>query len=250
MGSQGSDNIRVKLKDDDYYKVQIVDRDDDVQRKGTVHGDVDRILVFAYAANDKITIDDDIEESTELWGGAGNDDIKGGSGPDIILGEAGDDNLWGGDGRDIIIGGLGADRIHGDDNDDILIAGFTMYESSFATSAPSAFGSATNLTLQQQRAALEAILAEWTSSRSYNVRKQNILGTGTGPRNNGSNFLKISNTSMTQNTVFDDGVVDRLWGDDGTDWFFANVLGDLGNVLDEIRDRTGNETTEDIDKWW
>ena len=206
--------------------------------------------MYGYAGNDKITIDDDICESTEIWGGAGHDDIKGGSGHDILLGEAGDDNMWGGDGRDIVIGGLGADRIHGDAHDDILIAGFTMFEASFATSAPSAFGSATGMTHQQHRAALEAILAEWSSNRSYATRRQNITGTGSGTRNNGSNYFKTSNTNMTQNTVFDDAAVDRLWGDSGTDWFFANTLGDLGNVLDDIRDRNGNESTEDLDKWW
>ena len=250
VGSQGEDNIRVKLKDDDYYKVKIVDRDDDVQRKGTIHGDVDRILVYGYAGDDQITIDDDISDSTEVWGGAGNDKIKGGSGNDILLGEAGDDNLWGGDGRDIVIGGMGADQIHGDSQDDILIAGFTMFEASFTTSAPSAFGTTAAMTHQQRRAALEAILAEWASNRTYAVRRQNITGTGTGPRNNGANYLKTSDASMTQNTVFDDGVVDRLWGDSGTDWFFANTLGDLGNVLDDIRDRTGSELSEDLDKWW
>jgi hypothetical protein len=55
---------------------------------------------------------------------------------------------------------------------------------------------------------------------------------------------------MTHNTVFDDAAVDQLWGDSGTDWFFANTLGDLGNVLDNIRDRNGNEQVEDLDKWW
>ncbi|MFO0943019.1 MAG: MBG domain-containing protein [Pirellulales bacterium] len=249
-GSQGKDTIKIKLKDDNYYKIKIVDRDDDVQRKGTIYGDVDRILVYGHADNDRITIEDDISEPTEIWGGNGDDEIKGGSGPDIILGEAGDDNLWGGDGRDIIIGGLGADRIHGDAHDDVLIAGFTLYESSFVTSAPSAFGNATSLTHRQHRASLEAILVEWNSTRSYDLRRQNILGTGSGPRLNGSNYLRVSNASMTLNTVFDDGAVDKLWGDSGTDWFFANIVGDLGNVLDEIRDRTGNESSEDLDKWW
>jgi RHS repeat-associated protein len=250
VGSQGNDNIRVNLKDDDYYKVKIVDRDDDVRRKGTVHGSVERILVYGYAGNDKITIDDDICEPTEIFGGAGDDQIKGGLGPDIILGETGDDNIWGGDGRDIIVGGLGADRLHGDAQDDILIAGFTMFEASFATTAPSAFGSSATLTHRQHRAALEAILSEWCSNRNYTTRRNNIMGTGTGPRDNGTSYFKISSSSMTQNTVFDDGAVDRLWGDSGTDWFFANNLGDLGNVLDDIRDRTGNETVEDLDRWW
>ena len=55
---------------------------------------------------------------------------------------------------------------------------------------------------------------------------------------------------ITNNTVFDDNEVDTLWGDSGTDWFFANILGDRGNVLDIIKDRSNNESADDIDKWW
>jgi len=251
VGSQGPDNIKVKTKDEDFYKVRIRDRDDDVRRRGTIFGNVDRILVFAQSGNDKVTIDDDIDVSAEIWGGAGDDDLKGGSGNDIILGEAGNDNLWGGDGRDIVIGGIGADRIHGDANDDILIAGFTAFEAEFNRSAPSAFASTTRLTFEQQRVALEAILAEWTNrDRSYATRRQNIFGTGTGTRANGNNYFRASDTVMTNNTVFDDNAVDTLWGDGGTDWFFANIDGVRGNVLDIIKDRCNNESGDDIDKWW
>ena len=250
VGSQGPDTIKVKTKDDDYFKVTIRDRDDDILRRGTVYGDVQRILVFAHGGNDRVTIDDDVEFTTEIWGGAGNDEIKGGSGNDILMGEAGDDNLWGGDGRDIVIGGTGADRIHGDAHDDILIAGFTAFESEFNQWAPSAFLPATRLTLNQQRTALESIMAEWASSRSYADRRNNIRGAGTGTRLNGNNFFRVSDTVMTNNTVFDDASVDQLWGDNGTDWFFANLNSDPGSVLDQIKDRSGNESQEDIDRWW
>ena len=250
VGSQGPDSIKIKTKDANYYRISIRDRDYDVLRQGTIHGNVDRILVFAQSGNDKVTIDDDVYASAEIWGGAGDDDLKGGSGNDIILGEAGNDNLWGGDGRDIVIGGVGADRIHGDANDDILIAGFTAFEAEFNRSAPATFASTSRLTFEQQRIALESILAEWASSRNYATRRQNIFGTGTGARVNGSNFFRTNDAIMTNNTVFDDNEVDTLWGDDGTDWFFANTVGDRGNVLDSIKDRTGNELIEDIDKWW
>ena len=248
VGSQGSDNIKVETKDANYYRVSIRDRDYDVLRQGTIYGDVDRILVFAQSGNDKVTIDDDVYASAEIWGGAGDDDLKGGRGNDIIMGEAGNDNLWGGDGRDIVIGGIGADRIHGDANDDILVAGFTAFEAEFNRSAPADFSSTSRLTFEQQRVALEAILSEWASNRDYATRRQNIFGTGTGA--NGNNYFRTNNTVITNNTVFDDNAVDTLWGDDGTDWFFANTVGDRGNVLDSIKDRTGNELVEDIDKWW
>ena len=247
VGSQGTDTIKVKTKDNDYYKVSIKDRDDDVKRKGTIYGDVTRILVFGQAGNDKITIDDDVSASVEAWGGMGNDDIKGGSGNDIILGESGDDNLWGGNGRDLILGGSGADKIHGDQLDDILVGGFTAFEAEFNQSAPSAFSAASRLTFENQRLALEAILSEWGSNRTYSQRRDNIRGTSTGARDNANYFLKVDDNVMTNNTVFEDDAKDTLWGDQGTDWFFANLT---GGVLDEIKDRTNSETQEDADKWW
>ncbi len=251
VGSQGSDTIKVKTKDDDYYKVSIRDRDEDVRRRGTVYGDVKKILVFAHAGNDRVTIDDDVEFTVEVWGGAGNDDIKGGSGNDILMGESGNDNIWGGDGRDIVIGGTGADRIHGDANDDILIAGFTAFEMEFNQLAPTInFLSTSRLTLNQQRFALESILAEWTSARSYTERRNNIRGTGTANRLNGTNYFKVDDLVAANNTVFDDASVDTLWGDNGTDWFFANLDNTSGSVRDEIKDRSSSESQEDIDRWW
>jgi hypothetical protein len=250
VGSQGPDDIKVKARDEDFYKITIRDRNDDVLIRGTAFGDIRKILVFAHGGNDRVTIDDDVLLTTEVWGGSGDDSIKGGSGNDILLGESGEDKIWGGDGRDFIAGGTGADRLHGDAYDDILVSGFTAFESEFNQSAPSTFSATTRLPLNQQRRALEAIMAEWTSTRSYSDRRSNVRGTGTGTRTNGSYFLRVSDTSMINNTVFDDSSVDKLWGDSGSDWFFANLSPDLGNVLDEVKDRSGNESSEDIDLWW
>ena len=252
VGSQGPDTIKVKTKDDDYYKVSIGDRDTDVLRRGTVFGDVKRILVFAHGGNDRVTINDDVNFTVEVWGGVGDDDIKGGSGNDILMGESGNDNLWGGDGRDIVIGGTGADRIHGDANDDILIAGFTAFEKEFNLWAPMEFAPSTRLTFNQQRVALEAIMSEWASNRNYDVRCNNIRGSGSGTatRLNGNNFFKMSDTEITNNTVFDDSSVDQLWGDNGSDWFFANLDGERGSALDEIKDRSKSESQEDADRRW
>ena len=250
VGSQGSDPIKVKTKDDDNYRVSIRDRDDDVRRRGTVYGDVKKILVFAHAGNDRVTIDDDVNFTVEVWAGAGDDEIKGGSGNDILMGESGNDNIWGGDGRDIVIGGIGADRLHGDANDDILIAGFTAFEMEFNQSAPTIyFPSTTRLTIDQQRLALESILTEWTSTRSYTDRRRNIRGEGIGARLNGTNYFKVDDNVAANNTVFDDTSVDTLWGDNGTDWFFAN-LDNASGVRDDIKDRSNSESQEDIDRWW
>ena len=53
VGSQGSDNIKIKRKDDDYFRLTILDRDDDVRRRGTVFGDVSRILYSLSLATTK-----------------------------------------------------------------------------------------------------------------------------------------------------------------------------------------------------
>lgn len=78
------------------------------------------------------------EGSDHLDGGAGNDYLRGygggdelfgGEGVDVLLGEAGDDHLeggadadelWAGEGADLLFGGDGADALYGDAGDDYL----------------------------------------------------------------------------------------------------------------------------------
>src|SRR5262249_7133442 len=136
---------------------------------GTFHP-TGRIIVYGQAGNDDIQISGSISLTAEHYGGAGNDRLKGGAGNDLLFGEAGDDLIVGGSGRDLLVGGLGADRIDGNADDDIIISGTTAFDA--------------------DRAALNLIMAEWTSSRDYATRTANIQGTGTGTRANGSTFLQ------------------------------------------------------------
>ena len=251
VGSQGSDNIKIKDKDNDKYKIKIRDLEEQVQYKGTIYGDVNRVLIFGLGGDDDITFDDDIEVGASIWAGMGNDKIKGGEGDDIIYGEAGNDILFGGKGRDILIGGTGADKIHGDQHDDIIVAGYTAYDMEFNLLAPTN-QTARKLDFTTQRIALESILNEWTSSRNYNDRRNNILGVSNSTynqRRNGNYFLR-SNTSAALDTVFDDNDKDTLWGDSGVDWFFANIGNESGTVQDELKDSTNGESKSDIDRWW
>jgi Ca2+-binding RTX toxin-like protein len=133
-------------------------------------------------------------------GGEGRDSLDGESGDDILLGGDGDDLLQGGGGRDVLWGGYGGDRVVGEGDDDILVAGRSAYD---------AYGAA-------QDAALKAILAEWTSGRSYAVRVANLRGAGSGPRANGAYFLNAS-------TVFNDSAADVLTGSGGQDWFWLTT---------------------------
>jgi hypothetical protein len=98
----------------------------------------------------------------------------------MLLGEGDADILLGGSARDILIGGSTTQ-----DND-----------------------------------ALRTILDEWNAQRDFVSRVENILGTGTGNRLNGTSFLGGG-------AVFNDGVRDVLKGARGTDLLIAEDLDDI-----------------------
>ncbi|MCA9061538.1 MAG: hypothetical protein KDA96_00685 [Planctomycetaceae bacterium] len=189
-----------------------------------------RIIVAGLSGDDWIRIDDKMRLPAEVNGGAGNDTIIGGGGDDVLFGGSGDDRirggrgndvLMGGDdddvlrgdhGRDMLIGGRGADRLLGEQGDDILIGGRTSFD----------------LDLHS----LTRIREEWTSHRSYAQRRANLNGEGSENRLNGAVFLVASGE---QQTVFDDGVRDRMRGDGGHDWYFANLDANEIDALLDLR---------------
>lgn len=152
-------------------------------------------------------------ESAQLTGGdnanilradaftAGPVTLIGGGGHDVLIGGSRNDSLLGGDGRDLLIGGLGADTLNGDAGDDILLGG-TSSQSSKVT-------------------ALNAIMAEWTSVKSYVTRVTNLLNGG------GANGTTKLNATTAKN---DSAAIDRLTGGSEVDWFFES----LGDVLDDL----------------
>ena len=136
-----------------------------------------------------------------LFGGSANGSTLSttGSGNDVLIGGSGKDTLTDtGTGYNILIGGPGVDTLTGNGND-ILISGTTSYDSN--TSA--------NI------AALDAILAEWSSSDSYSLRISKIMnGLGTG----GTDALNSS-------TCQSDGVANTVSDGASTtqnNWFIVN----------------------------
>jgi Ca2+-binding RTX toxin-like protein len=115
---------------------------------------------------------------------------------------------------DLLIGGAGSDSLVGGSGADLLIAGSTNFDHDFA--------------------ALNAIMAEWTSANSYADRLKHLLGTTPGGMN-GSTVLKPGVT------VHDDGAPDTLGGGSGQDWFLARVPGD--KVKDQV---TGGPMAETV----
>jgi CSLREA domain-containing protein len=151
-----------------------------------------------------------------LFGGDGNDTLntQGSSANNVLEGGAGNDILQAGGGRDLLVGGTGADVLHGDGGDDILIGGTTDYDS--------------NLT------ALNALMAEWgRTDADYNTRVKHLNGTLSGGLNGGT-LLKAG----TGGTVHDDAAIDTLFGEGGSDWFFALLS---GTNQDKVKDRAAGE---------
>ena len=193
---------------------------------------VTSIVVHACGGDDNVTIQNKIKVDAvmngdagndTLIGGGGNDQIYGAAGNDILLGGGGNDSLFGGDGHDVLVGGEGSDLLRGDTGNDVLIGGF---------GGDFLFGGADDDLLiggftlfDENTADLGLIRDEWSSSRSYEERIDN-LQTGRGPILKGSKIVLV--TSEKKQSVFDDeGETDELTGGDGRDWFFASLVDDL-----------------------
>jgi uncharacterized delta-60 repeat protein len=223
-GSAGADDISVKPY---WFGILIVN----VNGVSSLHSGITHIVINGGAGNDRIKVSPYLTQPAVVFAGDGDDSVKTGSGNDIIVGGNGDDLMHGNDGRDILIGGWGEDRIVGNADSDILVASYSLHDSNAS--------------------ALNALLAEWTSGRSYGQRTANVTGHDVvvggikyffgGPRNNGSIFLATDGPNAT---VFDDGEVDLLTGSAGLDLFLFN--GDAA-VPDMITGLTAYEFAADID---
>ena len=78
------------------------------------------ITVFGQAGNDNIALNEAIGPlpAANLFGGAGNDTLTGGSGGDFLFGQAGNDTLLGRGGFDLLFGGADNDTLTGGNADD------------------------------------------------------------------------------------------------------------------------------------
>jgi Ca2+-binding RTX toxin-like protein len=141
-----------------------------------------------------------ITEPVILEGGDGDDHLLAGLSTNALLsGGDGDDRLQGSlFGRNVLIGGDGRDRLHGGLlAENLLIGGRTTHDT--------------------RTAALEALLAEWSSPRRLEDRVENLTSGG---------GLNGDVTLEARSTVLDDGLRDKLFGGLAQDW----LLGDSGNI--------------------
>ncbi len=61
-----------------------------------------------------------LQGNDRIYAGVGNDTVYGDGGNDLLYGESGNDNLYGGTGNDRLFGGAGADDLRGDSGNDVL----------------------------------------------------------------------------------------------------------------------------------
>jgi Ca2+-binding RTX toxin-like protein len=122
-----------------------------------------------------------------LFGDGGNDSLVSRGGNDVAVGGSGNDLLYGGTGRDVLIGGAGSDVIAGESGDDILVGGATTHDA--------------------DPAALAAIRAVWGGGGSYLARVDALRGALLRP----ADFIP------------DAGATDLLWGQQGSDWYVADL---------------------------
>jgi uncharacterized delta-60 repeat protein len=123
-----------------------------------------------------------------LLGGNGNDDLLGGAGNDSLVGGEGVDIVSGGAGNDLMIGSQDSDLLIGGNGEDILIGGWTIHDN--------------------DTAALDEVMAIWTSADSFNSRVAALTGAG--------GLLEAGET------VFDDDSQDILVGGAGRDLVFGD----------------------------
>ena len=182
-GSRGDDNIFVFPL---AHKIHVLDHFKQIGVFDT--GSVTNLEAFGVTGNDSIFVSPLIHTTNLLDGGAGNDRVFGGDGPNILVGGPGNDTLMGGRGRDIIIGGDGRDTLLGGGGEDILIGSSTIHDG--------------------ESAALLKIMSEWNSSDSFTTRMDKLQ--------NGTDGLP----KLDESSISDDGVRDLLFGGPGHNWLF------------------------------
>ncbi len=85
--------------------------------------EVSELQINAGNGNDKVYLASNVELLAIVYGGKGNDWLKGGGGRNEFFGEQGNDHLVGGAGDDVLVGGAGNDKLWGLGGQDQLEGG-------------------------------------------------------------------------------------------------------------------------------
>lgn len=110
--------------------------------KKSLHGVAETSVgrdTFISIENYRLRSDQDLvvycnDAANEVWGGGGDDQLRGRGGDDRLFGGSGRDDLRGGSGADRIFGGGGSDRIEGGTGFDLMVGGHNGDRFVFRTS--------------------------------------------------------------------------------------------------------------------
>jgi Ca2+-binding RTX toxin-like protein len=185
---------------------------------------VGRIVIFGSSGNDTLKMPTNVNRPFEVYGGAGNDTITGGTGDDILDGGLGNDKIYGGGGNDILRGGGGNDYLDGGAGDDLLLGGDGADQLLGGAGRDVLLGGAGvdklsgqqdddlliggSTTLDSNDAALAAVVAEWRSADDFATR-----------------ITKLS-TTLNAASVINDNAKDQLDAVGGRNWFLDLALTD------------------------
>jgi Ca2+-binding RTX toxin-like protein len=165
-------------------------------------GGADAVDYSAFNSANPVRVNLALGTATGVAGGLGSiENVTGGPGDDVLVGDDQANVLHGGPGRDVLIGRGGADTLFGEAGNDVLIGGSTDHD--------------------LNADALEDVMREWervdgggTPFAQYLARIAHLMGpTPDNDNDNGTTFLNLS-------TVTDDGVADSLNGGSELDWFW------------------------------
>lgn len=152
------------------------------------------VEVYAQGGDDIVHVVGGVNLDAALFGGNGDDFLKGGGRNNLLDGGAGDDELTGSNGRDVMIGGAGSDRLIGQNGNDLLFGGLFLPEETSQTARVSA---------------LKGLAATWYSAPSLAEAITEL-------------------TPYLMPRIKDDGAADRLTGGGGEDWYLALLTGPEG----------------------
>ncbi|MBI4411260.1 MAG: hypothetical protein HY541_02105 [Deltaproteobacteria bacterium] len=108
-GTTGDDLIEVNKINGNRVEIKVNGKTVDV----VAYDKIRSLHIYGRNGNDEIVIDPALSIDTVVWGGEGNDTIRGSGGNNSIHGGAGNDRLYGNHGKDTIYGGGGDDFIDG-----------------------------------------------------------------------------------------------------------------------------------------
>jgi Ca2+-binding RTX toxin-like protein len=159
----------------------------------TVHGQGGSNTLDYSAFTQTVIVNLKMSSASGLTRFDGIQNVTGGAGDDILVGDDNNNVLNGGGGHNLLIGGRGADVLQSAGTGDILIGGYTSYD--------------TNPT------ALNAVFAGWRNPSADYATRVSLLRTAPGG---------IYSYPLNAMTVFNDGATDTLIGSTtALDWFFA-----------------------------